>query len=118
MNWLTNRFRNRFVSEDSAVATTSKIALSASLSRSILGPNVVVGEYVKIQDAFILENTHIEDNAVISLSVVGPDCVVKKGAKVTAGSVLGKGVIIDEESLIENCLVQSTKSDHGKLLLT
>ncbi|ENN80818.1 hypothetical protein YQE_02767, partial [Dendroctonus ponderosae] len=103
---------SRLVPNESIVSPTSKVALSAILCRCIVGPNVVIGEKVTIQDAFIFENTHIEDSAIVSLSVIGSDCLIKKGAKVTVGSVLGKGVVINENSLIENILVQATESEH------
>ncbi|XP_048517186.1 translation initiation factor eIF-2B subunit epsilon isoform X2 [Dendroctonus ponderosae] len=102
----------RLVPNESIVSPTSKVALSAILCRCIVGPNVVIGEKVTIQDAFIFENTHIEDSAIVSLSVIGSDCLIKKGAKVTVGSVLGKGVVINENSLIENTLVQATESEY------
>ncbi|KAH1027615.1 translation initiation factor eIF-2B subunit epsilon isoform X1 [Dendroctonus ponderosae] len=104
--------RSRLVPNESIVSPTSKVALSAILCRCIVGPNVVIGEKVTIQDAFIFENTHIEDSAIVSLSVIGSDCLIKKGAKVTVGSVLGKGVVINENSLIENTLVQATESEY------
>ncbi|XP_066154666.1 translation initiation factor eIF2B subunit epsilon [Euwallacea fornicatus] len=106
--------RSRPGPNDSAISPTSKLSLSASLYRSILGPNVVLGENVKVYDSFIFENCRIEDDSIISLSIIGPDCVIKKGAKVTAGSILGKGVIIKENLFVENALLQATEAKHSE----
>ncbi|XP_076256049.1 eukaryotic translation initiation factor 2B subunit epsilon isoform X2 [Rhynchophorus ferrugineus] len=103
--------RNRTLPENSVCSTQSTIDLNSSFNKVIIGSNVTIGKNVKITDSFIFDNVQIEDDVVISLSVIGPNCIIKKGAKVTAGSILGKGVVINEDILITNVLIQSTKSD-------
>ncbi|KAF7280795.1 hypothetical protein GWI33_005521 [Rhynchophorus ferrugineus] len=63
----------------------------------------------------VKRNRTLPENSALMLQlekiVIGPNCIIKKGAKVTAGSILGKGVVINEDILITNVLIQSTKSD-------
>lgn len=84
---------------------------SACLHNSVLGENISVGKNVRIEDAFVLSNCKIEDNVIITHSVIGPNCVIKSKSKVTAGTILGKGCVIEEATFVENSLVQAEKPE-------
>lgn len=94
----------------------TKIDDLALVQRSVLGYNVIVGKNCKIDESVLFSGCKIEDNVEISHSIIGPNCTVKTKSKVTAGSIVGEGSIIDKGLFVENSLVQSEKPDDCKYL--
>ncbi|XP_068906213.1 translation initiation factor eIF2B subunit epsilon isoform X2 [Tenebrio molitor] len=81
------------------------------IANSIIGDNVKIGENVQITESFVFANTSIDDNVVITHSIVGPNCQIKSKSKITLGSIIGKGVVVEKEGFIENSLVQATEPE-------
>lgn len=88
--------------------------VGTTVKRSIIGDNVKIGKHVKILNSFIFPGCVIGDHCTISHAVIGTKCVLKNKCLVTAGSVLGQGVEIESDLLIEDTLVQATKPDFCK----
>lgn len=82
-----------------------------NIKRSVIGNDVKIGKNVKICNSFIFSGCTIGDNCSISHAVIGPNCFIKSKTLVTAGSVLGKGVCLESDLLIEDSLVQATQPD-------
>lgn len=89
---------------------------SKQVFKSVIGQNVRIGKNCQITDSFIFPNTTICNNVVISHSIIGPNCHLKPKSKVTFGSILGKGVVLENGSFIENSLVQATEPDCCKFV--
>ncbi|KAJ3658200.1 hypothetical protein Zmor_009954 [Zophobas morio] len=79
---------------------------------SVIGDNVHIGENVQIRDSFIFSNTKINDGVIVTHSVIGPNCEIKSKTKITVGSIIGKGVTLEKEHLIEDTLVQATEPEN------
>lgn len=84
---------------------------SKQIFKSVIGQNVTIGKNCRITDSFIFPNTKICNDVVISHSVIGPICHLKTKSKITFGSILGKGVVVEKETIIENSLVQAVEPD-------
>lgn len=93
-----------------------KLEDSKQVFKSVISQNVRIGKNCQITNSFIFPNTKICNNVVISHSIIGPNCHLKSKSKITFGSILGKGVIVESESFIENSLVQATEPGLCKLV--
>ena len=87
-----------------------------NIINSVIGDNVHIGENVQIRDSFIFSNTKINDGVIVTHSVIGPNCEIKSKTKITVGSIIGKGVTLEKEHLIEDSLVQATEPENCKYM--
>ncbi|KAB0799072.1 hypothetical protein PPYR_06952 [Photinus pyralis] len=99
--------------EDVIIGGGSSVGDKTRISRSIIGESVKIGDNVIIEDSFVFSNTVIGDNSVIQHSIIGQKCVLETGCIVTKASVIGKGVVLPENSIIENYLIRSHSSKTG-----
>ncbi|KAJ8919240.1 hypothetical protein NQ315_003823 [Exocentrus adspersus] len=109
-NWMypivLSRKKNKVLKNNVVVGEGTSIDDTAHLCNSVLGENTFIGKNVRIEDSFIFSNCKIEDNVIITHSVIGSNCVVKSKSKVTAGTILGSGCVIERGLFVENSLVQ------------
>lgn len=106
--------RNRSLKNDIIIGEGTQIDNSAELEKTILGENVIVGKNAKLQESVIFSNTVIKPGAIITHSIIGPNCILKNKSKVTAGSIVGSGTVIEKDIFIENSLIQAHKPDNCK----
>lgn len=96
------------------IGRNSSIAENTTVTRSVIGTNVKIGKNVTISDSFIFSNTIVGDDCVIDHSVLGQKCIIRSNCGIKGGSVLGKGVEIPKDSIIEDSLVQATVPEQCK----
>lgn len=94
---------------DVIVGEDTTIDDSALVKQSVLGYCVTVGKKSKLESCVVFSGCKIEDNVLVSHSIIGPNCIIKSQSKITAGSVLGEGTVIDKGLFVENSLVQAEK---------
>ncbi|KAK5643696.1 hypothetical protein RI129_007541 [Pyrocoelia pectoralis] len=99
--------------EDVIIGASSSVGDKTKIIRSIIGESVKIGENVIIEDSFIFSSTVVHNNSVIKQSVIGQKCALETGCIVTKASVIGKSVVLPENSLIENSLIQSYPPKSG-----
>ncbi|HUD70311.1 MAG TPA: NDP-sugar synthase [Acidimicrobiales bacterium] len=80
------------LSEGALVLEGASVAASATISGSVLGRNVRVGEGASIVDSVVLEGATIGNRASVTDAVIGPDAVI--GADAT---------------LLDNCLIGASE---------
>lgn len=88
------------------------------ITNSVIGDYVTIGKNTKILNSFIFPNCTIGDNCTISHSIIGPNCVLESNSRIGAGTVLGYGVHIVTDKLIEDTLVQATEPDFCMFFLS
>ncbi len=91
--------------------------VAGEVYRSVISPGVVINPNAKVYNSVILNNTVIEEGCVIKNCIIDKNCVIKKNTIMGEGeniankerpdllssgvSILGKGVTIGENSVIE-----------------
>ncbi|KAI6648526.1 hypothetical protein LOD99_8158 [Oopsacas minuta] len=66
----------------------------ASITHSVLGDNVVVGEHVKIEDSYIWSNVTIHDNCTITGCIIANDVIIKSRCSIGSSSFISRGLTI------------------------
>lgn len=87
------------------------IADTVAARHSVIGDNVSIGTHTLIKDSYIFPNVVIEENCDIENSIIGHNAVIKKGCIIRKGSVVGPGVLLRKQGLLENNLVQASRPE-------
>lgn len=90
-----------------AVAASARVAPTARIVRSVLGPNVSVGDTAEVVDSVIMAGARIEARAGVRDSLIGPNACVGEGASVSAMSVLGDGYRVEAGANLEGARLPS-----------
>uniref|UniRef100_A0A1B6C3B5 Translation initiation factor eIF2B subunit epsilon n=2 Tax=Clastoptera arizonana TaxID=38151 RepID=A0A1B6C3B5_9HEMI len=86
--------------KDSIIGSGCEVGHKTNIISSVLGKNCKVGDNVLLEGSYLMEDVTIETGCVISHSVIGAECVIKAGAKISKGSVLGQGVVVQANTEI------------------
>lgn len=69
---------------------------NVTITRSVIGANVLLSEGVRIIDSIILANVEIGPRTLIARSVIGTSAVISAGCKVT-NSVVGPRCMVESD---------------------
>ncbi|MCB1040474.1 MAG: NDP-sugar synthase [Acidimicrobiales bacterium] len=78
----------------SGIHPTASIAADAKVSRSVVGPDVVIEAGAVVHDAVLLAGAHVGAGAVVDRAILGPRSSVGAGSRVDDLAVLGDGASI------------------------
>lgn len=78
----------------SAVFAGCRVAATAVVEGSVLGPGVQVAPGTRVSGSVLMEGASAGEGSVIERSIVGPGAEVGAGASVTALSILGAGASV------------------------
>jgi len=76
----------------------------------IIGPNVVIGDGVRLRDTVLLEGVKIGSNSWIAKSIIGWKSVIGKWVRIQNVSVLGMDVTVSDEIFINGARVLPHKA--------
>ncbi|KAL8287047.1 hypothetical protein RQP46_004053 [Phenoliferia psychrophenolica] len=84
--------RSSSITSTSLVGARAAVGAGSTVQRSVLAPDVVVGNECRIEGSYIFDGAVIEDDCVISDSIIGEGAVVGRGSVLTAGTLVGRNV--------------------------
>src|SRR4051812_2332153 len=76
------------------VHPSAEVAASASVTRSVVGPGVVIGPDAVVAASVLLEGASVGPGGVVDRAVLGRDASVGVGARVDDLAVLGDGAVV------------------------
>jgi mannose-1-phosphate guanylyltransferase len=88
--------RYRGVGTDTALAVDgcARVANTAKIERSVLGPGVVVDDDAEVCGSVVMSGARIKSGAHVRDSIIGPSVEIGAGAKVSDLTVLGEGAAV------------------------
>lgn len=84
------------------IGRDSFIGDKTQIENSVIGRSCKIGSNVIIEDSYIWDGAIIEDNCIIKHSIVANDSIIRKNVILNSGSVIGFGVVIDENVIVGN----------------
>lgn len=72
----------------------------------VIGKNTKIGKNCYFKNCTIFDYCIIEDNVTIENSIIGWGCQIKTGCQVQGMSVLGEGVIVEKNTVVDGVLSQ------------
>ena len=100
--------------ENVVVHKNSIVGAGSTLTCSVLGQNVKVGQNCRIFNAFLHDNVVVEDNCVLEYCVVAQNAVVKANTELREGCVIGENCVLPEKTKLNKSLIICKVSDQGK----
>lgn len=97
--------------ENIVVHKNSVVGAGSTLTCSVLGQNVKVGQNCHIVNAFLMDNVVVEDNCTLEFCVIGKNTVVKANTELKEGCVIGESCVVPANTKLAKSLV---KNDDGK----
>ena len=96
---IDGRYRGEGTDTAVAVDGCAKVAATATVDRSLLGPGVVVADAAEVVGSVVMAGARIGRKATVRDSIVGPDARIGAGAHVTELSVLGQGATVAADEI-------------------
>lgn len=93
--------------ENVVVHKNSVVGAGSTLTCSVLGQNVKVGQNCRIVNAFLLDNVIVEDNCCLEFCVVGQNTVVKANTELKEGCVIGESCLLPANTKLTKSLVKN-----------
>lgn len=93
--------------ENLVVNKNSFVGAGSTLSCSVLGQNVKVGQNCRIFNAFLLDNVVVEDNCTLEFCVVGANTTVQANSVLTEGCVVGESCLVPANTKLSKSLVKN-----------
>lgn len=110
-----NIYRHKTIKVERTCSIQSDVVLNvgttadekSSLSNCVFGKNCKIGKNCIINNAYVFDNVKIEDGCNLENCIIGNAVHLKASAKVSGGSVVGDNCVINPNSKIEGCIIQS-----------
>lgn len=83
--------------------STSKLNIEDNV---VIGKDTTIGNNCNLKNCTIFDYCILEDNVTIENSIIGWGCHIKSGSHVQGMSVLGQGVIIEKNSIVDGELIK------------
>lgn len=74
---------------------------NASIEASVIGQNCTIGAGSTVSNSYIFENTVIGANCTIERSIIGAGVNIKDNTHIAKGCLIGDGVIVGPDSVIQ-----------------
>ena len=74
---------------------------NASIEASVIGQNCNIGAGSTVSNSYIFENTVIGANCTIERSIIGAGVNIKDNTHIAKGCLIGDGVIVGPDSVIQ-----------------
>jgi translation initiation factor eIF-2B subunit epsilon len=84
------------------IGQDSFVGDKTEIENSVIGRSCKIGSNVIIENSYIWDGAVIEDNCIIKHSIVANDSLIRKNVILSSGSVIGFGVVIDENVIVGN----------------
>jgi len=77
------------------------VSENASIEASVIGQNCNIGAGSTVSNSYIFENTVIGANCTIERSIIGAGVNIKDNTHIAKGCLIGDGVIVGPDSVIQ-----------------
>jgi translation initiation factor eIF-2B subunit epsilon len=89
------------IGTNTLIGSSTQVAENVQIIASVIGQNCTIGAGSVIRNSYIFENTVIGARCVVERSIIGASVMVKDGSHVPVGCLIGEGVMIGPDAILE-----------------
>ena len=89
------------IGTNTLIGSSTQVAENVQIIASVIGQNCTIGAGSVIRNSYIFENTVIGARCVVERSIIGTSVMVKDDSHIPVGCLIGEGVTIGPDAILE-----------------